>query len=59
MNKITFIILVTIAVLIVATFIIIPVTKLLFNVAVTVVPFLIAVVGAYFVYQHLLNRKKQ
>lgn len=59
MNQITIIALVTLAVLVVATLIIIPVTKLMFNVAVTVVPFIIVTIGAYFIYQHLLNRNKQ
>ncbi|WP_179079037.1 hypothetical protein [Shewanella sp. UCD-KL12] len=58
MNQLVFIALVTMVVLIVATIIIIPVTKLMFNVAVTVVPFIIISIGAYFMYQHLLKRNK-
>lgn len=59
MNQITFIALVTLVVLVVATIIIIPVTKFMFNVAITVIPFIIVSIGAYFIYQHLLNRNKQ
>ncbi|RTR38776.1 hypothetical protein EKG38_11470 [Shewanella canadensis] len=59
MNQITLIALVTLAVLVVATIIIIPVTKFMFNVAITVIPFIIVTIGAYFIYQHLLKRNKQ
>ena len=55
MNQITLIALVTLAILIMATFIIIPVTKLMFNVAVTVVPFIIVAFGAYFIYRRVLK----
>ncbi|AQS36056.1 hypothetical protein Sps_00864 [Shewanella psychrophila] len=56
MNQITLIALVTLAVLILATLIIIPVTKLMFNIAVTVVPFIIVTIGAYFIYRRVLKR---
>ncbi|WP_299792123.1 hypothetical protein [uncultured Shewanella sp.] len=59
MNQITTIALVTLVVLIVATIIIIPVTKFMFNVAVTIIPFIIVSIGAYFIYQHLHKRNKQ
>ncbi|QFU22845.1 hypothetical protein FM038_012280 [Shewanella eurypsychrophilus] len=59
MNQIIFIALVTFAIFIMATIIIIPVTKLMFNVAITLIPFLIVSIGAYFIYQHFMKRNKQ
>ncbi|MCJ8304987.1 hypothetical protein MK852_00890 [Shewanella benthica] len=56
MNQITLIALVTLVVLILVTLIIIPVTKLMFNIAVTVIPFIIGAIGAYFIYRRVLKR---
>ena len=56
MNQITLIALLTFAILLMATFIIIPVTKFMFNVAVIVVPFIIVTVAAYFIYQGVVKR---
>lgn len=58
MNKIVFISLVTFAVFIMATVIIIPVTKLMFKLTITIIPFIILSIGAYFIYQHLFKRNK-
>ncbi len=58
-QTITLIILLTITMLALTSYVLIPLTKLLFNISLILIPFIIISIGCYLVFQQLQKRGKQ